>query len=93
MIVSFTRMVGVRIRLARRCLRIPQRTLSKKMGFKNRQTLSYIEKGERKVTAEELLKFSKHLKKEVDYFTDPYLCPDAQISIRIAAEKEQNICE
>lgn len=85
---AFTKMVGSRIRLARHELHMPQHTLSSKMGFKNRQTISYIEKGERKVTAEELLKFSKHLKKEIDYFTDQCLCPEAQISIRIAAEEE-----
>ena len=69
----FQRMVGRRIQLAREDLGLNQEELSKQLGFPVRQTLSNIEAGKRKVTAEELMKFMQMLKKSMDYFTDPFL--------------------
>jgi Zn-dependent peptidase ImmA (M78 family)/transcriptional regulator with XRE-family HTH domain len=69
----FQRMVGQRIRIARRELGLTQEEVSAQLGFTARQTLSYIEDGQRKVTAEELVKFMQVLKKQLDFFTDPFL--------------------
>lgn len=54
-------------------MQLNQEELSKQLGFPVRQTLSNIEAGKRKVTAEELMKFMQVLKKSMDYFTDPFL--------------------
>jgi XRE family transcriptional regulator, fatty acid utilization regulator len=69
----FQRMVGRRIQIARDELGLSQEELSKQLGFPVRQTLSNIEAGKRKVTAEELMKFMQTLKKNLDYFTDSFL--------------------
>lgn len=50
-----------------------QAELSTQLGFPVRQTLSNIEAGKRKVTAEELMKFMRVLQKDLSYFTDPFL--------------------
>jgi XRE family transcriptional regulator, fatty acid utilization regulator len=69
----FQRMVGRRIQLAREELSLSQEEFSRQLGFPVRQTLSNIEAGKRKVTAEELLKFMAALGRSMDYFTDPFL--------------------
>lgn len=51
---------------------INQNELSKKMDFKNRQTLSDIETGARKLKPEELLKALEALDVTLEQFTDPY---------------------
>jgi len=63
----FQRLVGRRIQIAREELGLSQEELSKQLGFPVRQTLSNIEAGKRKVTAEELMKFMAMLKKNLDY--------------------------
>jgi len=42
------------------------------MGFKDRQTLSAIESGVRKVSAEELTLFMSVLNQDLEFFTDPF---------------------
>jgi Zn-dependent peptidase ImmA (M78 family)/DNA-binding XRE family transcriptional regulator len=59
--------------MAREELGLNQEELSKQLGFPVRQTLSNIEAGKRKVTAEELMKFMATLQKSIEYFTDPFL--------------------
>ena len=49
-----------------------QKQLSETIGFKDRQTLSAIENGQRKVSSAELLAFIRALGKDLDYFTDPF---------------------
>lgn len=66
-------MVGQRARIARKDLGLTQEEVSAQLGFTARQTLSYIEDGQRKVTAEELVKFIQVLKKPLEFFTDPFL--------------------
>jgi Zn-dependent peptidase ImmA (M78 family)/DNA-binding XRE family transcriptional regulator len=46
------------------------------LGFKKRQTLSAIETGERKVSAEELVKLADLFNVELTVFTDPYIVVD-----------------
>src|SRR5438876_316651 len=64
-------------RLLERSLGQSQDELSRLFGFKDRQTLSAIETGERKVSAEELLRAVQLFGVQLDYFTDPFLLAGA----------------
>ncbi len=70
---QFQRIVGQRVKLAREDASLSQDELASQMGFNDRQTLSNIEAGKRKLTAEELLKLMQVLGKSMDYFTDSFL--------------------
>lgn len=65
--------MGARIKAKRDELGFSQEAVARHLGFKDRQTLSAIETGERKVSAEELVRFSEVLAAPLDYFTDPFL--------------------
>jgi Zn-dependent peptidase ImmA (M78 family)/transcriptional regulator with XRE-family HTH domain len=65
--------IGARIKARREELGFSQEAVAWHFGFKDRQTLSSIETGERRVTAEELLKAVEILAAPLDYFTDPFL--------------------
>ncbi|MFZ4682514.1 MAG: helix-turn-helix domain-containing protein [Terrimicrobiaceae bacterium] len=69
----FHQMIGERIALARKELDMTQEELSQRLGFKDRQILSHIESGKRRVTSEELIRFMQLLEKPLDFFTDPAL--------------------
>lgn len=69
----FYRMVGERIKAAREALDMNQKELAEKLGIKDRQTLSAIESGARKVSSAELVAIIKVLRKDLEYFTDPFL--------------------
>ena len=66
-------LIGPRIKARREELKLSQEELSARLGFKDRQTLSTIETGERRVSAEELLLASQLLQRPVEFFTDPFL--------------------
>jgi Zn-dependent peptidase ImmA (M78 family)/DNA-binding XRE family transcriptional regulator len=68
-----TRALGLRIRAAREALNLTQETLSNKLGFNDRQTLSNIEAGKRKVSADELIALISALKRPLEFFTDPFI--------------------
>ena len=65
--------MGARIKAKRDELGFNQEAVARHLGFKDRQTLSAIETGERKVSAEELVRFAEVLAAPLDYFTDPFL--------------------
>lgn len=65
--------VGARIKALREGLGFSQEALARHFGFNDRQTLSAIENGERRVTAEELVRASELLAEPLETFTDPYL--------------------
>jgi transcriptional regulator with XRE-family HTH domain/Zn-dependent peptidase ImmA (M78 family) len=65
--------IGARIRARREELGFSQEAVARHFGFNDRQTLSAIETGERRVTAEELLKAAEILNAPLEYFTDPFL--------------------
>ena len=67
-----TVLIGARIKARREELKLSQDDLARLFGFKDRQTVSAIETGERRVTAEELLIAAEKLGKPLDYFTDPF---------------------
>ena len=69
---TLTRLIGERIKLAREATGLSQEKLTQAIGFNDRQTLSAIELGQRRVSAEELVQFAKALAQPLDYFTDPY---------------------
>ncbi|QSR86083.1 ImmA/IrrE family metallo-endopeptidase [Candidatus Methylacidiphilum infernorum] len=63
--------IGARIRSLREKKGITQEELARRMGFKDRQTISAIETGSRRITAEELLRAAKELGVSLDEITDP----------------------
>jgi Zn-dependent peptidase ImmA (M78 family)/transcriptional regulator with XRE-family HTH domain len=72
---SLTFLIGDRFAIARGAS-VSQEALAKALGFNDRQTVSAIEVGERKVTPEELVKAARFFDKPLDFFTDPYLVPE-----------------
>ncbi len=76
---AFQQMVGERIGLARKEAGLTQEQLAESLGFKDRQILSNIESGKRKVSSEELLRVMEALDKNLDYFTDPALVVGEQV--------------
>jgi Zn-dependent peptidase ImmA (M78 family)/DNA-binding XRE family transcriptional regulator len=65
--------IGIRIRALRERQGFSQEDLAQRFGFKDRQTLSAIETGERRVTADELVRAVEVFGVQLDYFTDPFL--------------------
>jgi Zn-dependent peptidase ImmA (M78 family)/transcriptional regulator with XRE-family HTH domain len=65
--------IGARIKALREERRLSQDDLARLFGFKDRQTVSAIETGDRRVTAEELVLAVEKLGASLDYFTDPFL--------------------
>ncbi|RWX23230.1 helix-turn-helix domain-containing protein [Rhizobium leguminosarum] len=65
--------IGPRIKWLREERKLSQDDLARLFGFKDRQTVSAIETGERRVTAEELMIAVEKLGASLDYFTDPFL--------------------
>lgn len=66
-------LIGARIKALREERKLSQDDLARLFGFKDRQTVSAIETGERRVTAEELVLAVEKLDASLDYFTDPFL--------------------
>jgi len=65
--------IGTRIKIAREQKGLSQEAATELFGFKDRQTLSAIETGERKVAADELLRAVEIFGVPLDYFTDPFM--------------------
>jgi Zn-dependent peptidase ImmA (M78 family)/DNA-binding XRE family transcriptional regulator len=68
-----TSLIGARIKALREQRGLSQDDLARVFGFKDRQTVSAIETGERRVSAEELLLAVEKLGVSLDYFSDPFL--------------------
>jgi Zn-dependent peptidase ImmA (M78 family)/DNA-binding XRE family transcriptional regulator len=78
-------LVSRRIIAAREAGSLTQGELSKRLGFKDRQTLSAIESGQRRVTAEELVAIADATKQDLDFFSDPFrLVGEGDFSYRAA---------
>ena len=67
-----TRFIGARIKALREERKLSQDDLARLFGFKDRQTVSAIETGMRRVTADELVIAIKRLDAPLEYFTDPF---------------------
>ncbi|MDE0103556.1 MAG: XRE family transcriptional regulator [Bryobacterales bacterium] len=68
-----TRLIGKRIKALREERGLSQESLAEIFGFNDRQTISAIETGARRVTAEELVLAVERLGAPLEYFTDPFL--------------------
>lgn len=78
-----SRSLGHRIRAARDAVSMSQEQLSRAMGIADRQTISAIEKGDRSVRPDELVRLSELLGRDMDYFIDPFVVAgEAQFSWR-----------
>ena len=64
--------VGRRVRALREERGLSQEQLARVFGFNDRQTVSAVETGARRLTAEELLLVMNGLNVPLDYFTDPF---------------------
>lgn len=66
------RMIGQRIRFARETKGWNQALLAEKLGFKDRQILSNLEAGKRRLAADELMKLTDLFELPMDFFTDSF---------------------
>ena len=66
-------LIGARIRALREARNLSQEDVARIFGFKDRQTVSAIETGARRVTAEELVLAVEKLGAPLEYFTDPFM--------------------
>ena len=81
-----------RITVARELSDLTQAELSKRLRFKDRQTLATIEAGQRRVTAEELVAIAEATGQDLDFFTDPYrLVGEGAFSYRAADTVEDEL--
>jgi Zn-dependent peptidase ImmA (M78 family)/transcriptional regulator with XRE-family HTH domain len=65
-------LIGQRLKALREEKNLSQDDLARVFGFKDRQTVSAIETGERRLSADELLLAVQKLGAPLDYFTDPF---------------------
>jgi len=68
-----TQLIGARIKALREEMSLSQEDLARLLGIKDRQTISTIETGERRISADELLLAVEKLGKPLDYFTNPFM--------------------
>lgn len=64
--------LGTRLRALREEHKLSQDDLARVFGFKDRQTVSAIETGERRLSVDELMTVVEKLGTSFDYFTDPF---------------------
>ena len=67
-----TQLIGTRLKALREERKLSQDDLARLFGFKDRQTVSAIETGARRVTAEELVLAVEMLGAPLEHFTDPF---------------------
>ena len=79
-----------RIMAARRAAGFSISEAAQKLGFKNYQTLSAIEKGARKINAHELIMIARLYGRSLDYFLESDVAPDPVPLWRKTAETDAN---
>ncbi len=85
-------LISRRFRLAREKAGLTQAQLSEKLGFKDRQTVAAIEAGQRKLSAEELVRAMEVLGVDVEYFTDGFrLVGEGRFSWRVDKSATQTL--
>ncbi len=67
-----TQLIGMRLKALREERKLSQDDLARILGFKDRQTVSAIETGTRRVSADELVLVLEKLEASLEYFTDPF---------------------
>lgn len=86
--------IGVRLKAARDRAGLTQQQLAAVLGLEHRQTLASIEAGERRLTAEELLRAVTALGVDLDYFTDSFrLVGEGRFSFRAYAGVAPNVLD
>lgn len=65
--------IGSRLKALREACGLSQEALSKEFGFKDRQTISHIESGKRRLSAEELVRALAFFGVPLERFTNPFL--------------------
>ena len=65
-------LIGSRIKALRQARGLSQDDVARLLGFNDRQTVSTIETGTRRVTAQELLLAAEKFRVPLEYFTDPF---------------------
>ncbi|MDP9412500.1 MAG: XRE family transcriptional regulator [Pseudomonadota bacterium] len=76
-------LIGLRLRALREERDLNQDAVAKLLGFRDRQTVSAIENGDRRAKPEELSRLIDHFKLDPDFFTDPFrLVGEGQFSWR-----------
>lgn len=82
---NVARIMGGRVRAAREAISLTQQQLTDALGFADRQTLSAIENGNRRVQAAELVQLSQVLRRSIDWFIDPFvIAGEANFSWRVS---------
>ena len=85
-------LISRRLKAAREKLGLTQAQLTEKLGFKDRQTLAAIEAGQRKISAEELLRAVQVLGLDLEYFTDSFrLAGEGRFSWRAHKDASPNL--
>jgi Zn-dependent peptidase ImmA (M78 family)/transcriptional regulator with XRE-family HTH domain len=79
-----------RIMAARRAVGFSISEAAQRLGFKNYQTLSAIEKGARKINAHELIMIARLYGRSLDYFLESDVAPDPVPLWRKTAETDAN---
>lgn len=78
-----TSLLGIRLKFARERARLTQAQLAKALGLDHRQSLAAIEAGERRMSAQELLRAVQVLGADLDFFTDAFrLVGEGRFSFR-----------
>ncbi|HVU35339.1 MAG TPA: XRE family transcriptional regulator [Opitutaceae bacterium] len=90
---NLRRLVGERIRMAREAKGWTQEALAEAMGIADRQTISTIESGERRVAADEMVRFIAVLEQPLAYFTDPHLVVEENVFSYRARRSVADIAE
>jgi Zn-dependent peptidase ImmA (M78 family)/DNA-binding XRE family transcriptional regulator len=87
-------LIARRLKYAREKLGLTQAQLSEKLGFKDRQTVAAIEAGQRKLSAEELVRAMQVLGVDVDFFTDRFrLVGEGRFSWRTTKEATASLLD
>ncbi len=86
--------IGFRLKAARERAGLTQRALADAIGLEHRQSLAAIESGERRLTAEELLRSVSVLGVDLDYFTDSFrLVGEGRFSFRAQSGVAPNLLD
>lgn len=96
-IVDPAKTLGARVAAARSSAKLSQDKLSRELGFSDRQTLSAVENGARRLQPEELERLSAAVGKPVDWFLDPFvIAGESSFSWRVSpslAKEELSVFE
>lgn len=81
------RLIGYRVKAARETIGWNQEQLAATLSLKDRQSVSDIENGKRRLQADELVTLSDALNRDIEFFLDPFaVAGEAQFSWRASTE-------